>query len=92
MENYKNKFKYVIICMFCIGVLALLSFLDFDNNSKKAPKSNENKQEKKIKSYTYKDIENMNDEEIKIFQLIKLIICLNLLEIYTMKEQMSYIK
>ena len=24
----------------------------------------------------------MNDEEIKIFQLIKLIICLNLLEIY----------
>ncbi|WP_367122844.1 hypothetical protein V6D01_10885 [Staphylococcus capitis subsp. urealyticus] len=65
MENYKNKFKYVIICMFCIGVLALLSFLDFDNNSKKAPKSNENKQEKKIKSYTYKDIENMNDEEIK---------------------------
>ena len=34
----------------------------------------------------------MNDEEIKIFQLIKLIICLNLLEIYTMKEQMSYIK
>ena len=28
----------------------------------------------------------MNDEEIKIFQLIKLIICLNLLEIYTMKR------
>ena len=38
MENYKNKFKYVIICMFCIGVLALLSFLDFDNNSKKLKK------------------------------------------------------